>query len=488
MNEERMKMRRVLLIDDEAEVTSFFRYFFEDKNCDVTIANSGKEVDQLLQRHPSPFHLALVDLKLPDANGLDLLGKIKTRHPECEVLIMTGYSTVKSAVSAIQAGARDYLEKPFDDLESLENIIQSVLRNSSGNAEKLNRQAAEYGIVYSPSSPLQKVIAVAEKLAGKAINILIEGETGTGKELLARFIHGSSLRVQYPFVGINCGAVPESLLESELFGHEKGAFSGAIKSRKGYFELANNGTLFMDEVGEAPPSIQVKLLRVLETGEFMRIGSEQIQRSNVRFISATNRNLETEVENKQFRADLLYRLEGVKLSIPPLRERPEDIPLIAQSYLDKKYGGECRLDSEAAEMLKMYDWPGNVRQLLNVLNQTHAIHECKLLKADHLPSYLLQPAENPGKSMPVEKQPVEEQIEEFIERETGQFVQNLVDRLSQAERIDLNKVMERVRKMDAEIGKRVIEKKLSGTKRSRQLLSEELNISLRTLRYILNEK
>jgi two-component system NtrC family response regulator len=477
------KVKSVLVVDDEIEVTSFFRYFLEDKNCDVVVANSGREVEDLLHRHPSSFHMALVDLKLPDANGLDLLSKIKARFPACEVLIMTGYSTVKSAVMAIQAGAKDYLEKPFDDLESLENIINSVLTPPVTHDEKLFTEAAKYGIIFSSSSPLHKVLTVAEKLAKKAINILIEGETGTGKELMARFIHGSSLRAQYPFVGINCGAVPESLLESELFGHEKGAFSGAIKSRKGYFELANNGTLFLDEIGEAPISIQVKLLRVLETGEFMRVGSEEIQKSNVRVISATNRNLESEVENKRFRADLLYRLEGVKLSLPPLRERREDIPLIAQYYLDKKYGGECRLDSDTIEILKMYDWPGNVRQLLNVLNQTHVIHDCKRLRADHLPQYLVNRAENPDKEISVTKQ-----IDEFIEREIHQFVQNLVNGLSHVEQIDLKKIMKRVRQMEGEIGRKMIENGLSETRGNRQLLSKRFNITTRVIRYILNEK
>ncbi|MGA9173926.1 MAG: sigma-54 dependent transcriptional regulator, partial [Thermoactinomyces sp.] len=320
-------------------------------------------------------------------------------------------------------------------------------------------------------------------LAKKAINILIEGETGTGKELMARFIHGSSLRSEYPFVGINCGAIPESLLESELFGHEKGAFSGAIKTRKGYFELANNGTLFLDEIGEASASIQVKLLRVLETGEFMRVGSEEIRKSNVRFISATNRNLESDVENNRFRSDLLYRLEGVKLSIPPLRERREDIPLIAQNYLDKKYGGKCRLDSDTAQILKMYDWPGNVRQLHNVLNQTHAIHDCKRLTADHLPQYLVTRAQNPDKEMSVVMQ-----TEDFIEREVKQFVQNLIDGLDSVEQIDLKKVMKRIRQMEAEIGRKIIEKGLAETQGNRQLLSEKLNITTRVLRYILNEK
>ncbi|MFC7441778.1 sigma-54-dependent transcriptional regulator [Laceyella putida] len=476
-------MKRVLVVDDEIEVTSFFRYFLEDKDCDVVVANSGREVEELLFQQTPAFHLALVDLKMPDADGLELLSKIKAKHPACEVIIMTGYSTVKSAVLAIQAGAKDYLEKPFDDLDSLERVIDSVLMNTFIKEEKLNLEAAEYGIVFSPSSPLQKVLTVASKLAKKAINILIEGETGTGKELLARFIHGSSLRAQYPFVGINCGAIPESLLESELFGHEKGAFSGAIKTRKGYFELANNGTLFLDEIGEAPTSIQVKLLRVLETGEFMRVGSEEIRKSNVRFISATNRNLESEVENNRFRADLLYRLEGVKLSIPPLRERREDIPLIAQNYLDKKYGGKCRLDSDTAQILKMYDWPGNVRQLHNVLNQTHAIHDCKRLTPDHLPKYLVNRAQNPDKEISVAMQ-----TEDFIEREAKQFVQRLINGLDSVEQIDLKKVMKRIRQMEGEIGRKIIEKGLSETQGNRQLLSKKLNITTRVLRYILNEK
>lgn len=476
-------MKRVLVVDDEVEVTSFFQYFLEDKNCDVVVANSGREVEAFLLQQTPALHLALVDLKLPDANGLDLLTKIKAKHPTCEVIIMTGYSTVKSAVLAIQAGAKDYLEKPFDDLDSLEKVIDSVLMNSFVNEENLSVATSEYGIVYSPSSPMQKVLYIASKLAKKAINILIEGETGTGKELMARFIHGSSLRSQYPIVSINCGAIPESLLESELFGHEKGAFSGAIKTRKGFFELANNGTLFLDEIGEAPMSIQVKLLRVLETGEYMRVGSEEIRKSNVRFISATNRNLESEVANKRFRSDLLYRLEGVKLSIPPLRERREDIPLIAQSYLDKKFGGECRLDDDSAQILKMYDWPGNVRQLHNILNQIHAIHDCKVLTADHLPKDLRNKALHPDQPSPVEFC-----ADDLIEQEANQFVQRLLDRLNSFEQIDLKKIMKRIRQLEGEIGKKIIEKGLAETQGNRRLVSQKLNITPRMLRYILNEK
>jgi len=476
-------MTNVLVIDDEVEVTTFFRYLLEDKQCKVMTANSGREAEELLRSHPSPFHLALIDLKLPDANGLDLLTKTKTSHPECEVLMMTGYGTVKSAVSALQAGAKDYLEKPFDDLDSLERAIEAALARSGGGKELPHPTAAEYGIICGPTSPLRNVLAVAGKLAPKPINIVIEGETGTGKELMARFIHGTSQRASHPFVGINCAAVPESLLESELFGHEKGAFSGAIKSRKGYFELANNGTLFMDEIGEAPLSVQVKLLRVLETGEYMRVGSEEIRKSNTRIISATNRDLEAEVQNKRFRADLLYRLEGVKLSIPPLRERPGDIPLIAQHYLDRKYGGACGLEPDAIEILQAYDWPGNVRQLLNVLNQTHAIHECKRIKAGHLPRFLLDEAARQSRSRASERQ-----LDDFLEREAGRVVEQLVAGLEGAGRVDLKKVMSRIRRMETEVGRKIIENGLAGPHADRQSLSRQLNITVRTLRYILNEK
>lgn len=386
-----MEKKKILIVDDEPEITSFFTYLLQRKNCDVTVANSGLEAERLLANHASFFHAALIDWKLPDANGLDLLTRIKSLYPSCGVLIMTGYSTVKSAVTAIQRGARDYLEKPFDDIASLERMIDSLLDSHVQQASDLTVEAAGYGILYSPDGPMANVLSLASKLAKKAINVLIEGETGTGKELLARFLHGASTRCQSPFVAINCGAVPESLLESELFGYEKGAFTGAMKARKGFFELANHGTLFLDEIGEAPASIQVKLLRALETGEYIKVGSEQVTRSDVRIISATNRDLEQEAERKRFRKDLLYRLEGVKLTLPPLRERVDDIPIIALHHLQKKLGHASPIEPEALALLKNYDWPGNVRQLINVLNQTIAIHDCELVRPEHLPQALIRP-------------------------------------------------------------------------------------------------
>ncbi|MFD2368724.1 sigma-54-dependent transcriptional regulator [Brevibacillus sp. GCM10020057] len=480
-----MEKKRMLVVDDETEVTSFFTYFLRQKNCEVLVANTGKDVERLLASPSAEIHGALIDLKLPDANGLDLMKRIKAVHPSCEVLIMTGYSTIKTAVTAMQWGARDYLEKPFDDLDSLERIIDAVLDSSTLQEDELAREAARYGILYAPDSPLAKVLAIARKLAKKAIHILIEGETGTGKELMARFLHGASSRAAQPFVAMNCGAVPESLLESELFGYEKGAFTGAVKARKGLFELAHNGTLFLDEIGEAPPAIQVKLLRTLETGEYMRIGAERVGQSNIRILSATNRDLEHEVEMNRFRRDLLYRLEGIKLSIPPLRERIQDIPVIAHAYIRKKVADATEIAPDALELLQHYDWPGNVRQLINVLNQTLALHDGGRIRAEHLPASLRDRAAQRAGVLLVGSQPA---LHRLIDRECERFVEAITRHLSSIDGIDFDYLLRRIKQLEGEVGRTVIERGLAETKGNRQLLSKKLNITKRTIRYILNEK
>ncbi|UFJ41057.1 sigma-54 dependent transcriptional regulator [Brevibacillus humidisoli] len=456
------------------------------KNCEVTVSHSGRDVYRLLETRPFPYHLALIDLKLPDANGLDLLPAIKAACPACEVIVMTGYSTIKSAVTAIQSGARDYLEKPFDNLDDLEQAIFSVLDHSHPQHDLITRQAVSYGMIYADDSPMATVMSVADKLAKKAINVLIEGETGTGKELMARFLHGASLRAQAPFIAMNCAAIPETLLESELFGHEKGAFTGAIKGRKGFFELADSGTLFLDEIGEAPATIQAKLLRVMETGEFMRIGGEQTLKGNIRFISATNRNLEREVELGRFRADLLYRLEGVKLTIPALRKRPGDIPLIVNHYLQKKSNDACRIDPAAVQVLQQYDWPGNVRQLLNVVNQAMALHDSPVLRVEHLPAQLLQERRDASPAPSMECPP--DAFECFVEQEAARFVHTVTARIGSVDQIDFPRLLERIRRLEGEVGRRVIRQGLAETDGDRALLSDKLGISKRTLRYILNEK
>ncbi|HHY40262.1 MAG TPA: sigma-54-dependent Fis family transcriptional regulator, partial [Syntrophaceticus sp.] len=276
---------------------NFFNFFLDGKGHEITVAENGNDARKAFQDF---YHLVLLDLKLPDVSGITLLKEIKARHPDTEVIIMTGYSTVKSAVEAIQLGAYDYLEKPFDNLDALEGIINRALSRALAKGEPhddeemVRRKATlkKVGFVAGRSEKMQRLLTVAERLAKKNITILIRGETGTGKEVLARYIHAVSNRAAKPFLAINCGAFSETLLDSELFGHEKGAFTGATSQHKGIFEVAHRGTLFLDEIGEASLPIQVKLLRVLETGEIFRLGGESPIRVDTRLIAATNAPLE----------------------------------------------------------------------------------------------------------------------------------------------------------------------------------------------------
>lgn len=355
-------MARILVVDDEREMGNFFRFFLEDKNYEITVAENGLQAREALQEY---FHLVLLDLKLPDTDGITLLKEIKARYPTSEVLIMTGYSTVKSAVEAIQLGAYDYLEKPFDNLDALEAILGRALSRALARREvreddELTRRKQvlkSVGFVAGKSEKMQRLLTIAEKLADKNITMLIRGETGTGKEVLARYIHAVSSRSQQDFLAINCGAFTEALLESELFGHEKGAFTGAASQHRGIFELANRGTLFLDEIGDAAQAIQVKLLRVLETGEIFRVGGEKPIRVDTRVIAATNAPLEKLVAEKRFREDLFYRLDVVTLELPPLRERREDIHLLAEHFLKSHYEERpLRLSSEVVAALTRYNW------------------------------------------------------------------------------------------------------------------------------------
>ena len=382
----------ILIIDDEVDVGNFFRRLLRRKEYNMTVALSGKEARE--QINTRNFHAAMVDLKLPDANGLDLLQEIKSVQPNCEVIIMTGYSTAKTAVKAIQSGAFDYIEKPFDDIFVVEKLIEKALEFGKKMLGDTDTQpdwlpiAAKIGYEVGNSPAMLRLVSMADKIARKNINVLIHGETGTGKEVLANFIHEAGNRTEYPFVAINCGALPENLLESELFGHEKGSFTGAANQRKGIFELANKGTLFLDEIGEASLSIQVKLLRVLETGQFMRVGGERPIHTDVRVIAATNVDLEKAVQEKNFREDLFYRLDVVRLIIPPLREHKEDITLLVNHFLQKfkskNSGEDVGFSKEAMEILLGYAWPGNIRELANTVDQSMALCDGPIILPMHL--------------------------------------------------------------------------------------------------------
>ncbi|MDD2553346.1 MAG: sigma-54 dependent transcriptional regulator [Desulfotomaculaceae bacterium] len=385
-----MRKPAFLVVDDEVEVGTFFEYYLkEERGFPVDVAISGREARKLFQE--KKYDLALVDLKLPDTDGITLLKEIKEFNPGCEIIIMTGYSTVKTAVEAMKLGALDYIDKPFEELDELDRIIDQalhlVLNGNQFADEEIDKLASEYGIVTSKDSSFKNLLLLCKKVATRKISILIEGETGTGKEVLARFIHANSLRADFPFIGINCGALTETLLESELFGHEKGAFTGAQGLRRGIFELADKGTLFLDEIGEATPAIQVKLLRVLESGEFYRVGAEKPIMPDVRIIAATNKNLQEAARNNLFREDLLYRLDVVRVSIPPLRERRMDILPLVDYFIEKNrpvedLPGKAEFSPEARELLQNYDWPGNVRELSNVVTRAMAIRETGVMGAE----------------------------------------------------------------------------------------------------------
>lgn len=378
---------QVLIIDDEADVCSFFRRLLTKKGYEVTTATN--EPDALLALAAHSFSVAMVDLKLPDTDGLTLLQAIKSRQPACEVIIMTGYSTVKTAVTAMQQGAYEYLEKPFDDIGEIEDLISRAVaqgdpqQQGGHGKEEWSEVASAVGFQIGSSPLMRRLVSLAYKVAGKNINVLIQGKTGTGKEVLARFIHAASNRAEGAFIPVNCGALPENLLESELFGHEKGAFTGANQTRRGIFELANHGTLLLDEIGDASPMIQVKLLRVLETGEFMRVGGERPIKSDVRVIAATNVNLEEAISEKTFREDLYYRLNVVRLELPSLQQRREDIPLLAEHFVSL-FNPKAQISPSALLLLQNHGWPGNIRELANVMRRAVVMCPDDTILPNHL--------------------------------------------------------------------------------------------------------
>lgn len=386
---------RVLIVDDELDVCNFFRRLLNRRGYAVTTASSERETLLALSTAEA-FDVALVDLKLPDTDGLTLLRQIKSHQPRCEVVIMTGFSTIKTAVAAIQLGAYEYVEKPFDDIAEVEQLVERAARQSRQSPagegdEEWAEVARATGFQVGRAPAMRRLVSLAYKIASKNINVLIQGKTGSGKEVLAHFIHAASNRAGQPFFPVNCGALPETMLESELFGHERGAFTGAAGLRRGIFELAHRGTLFLDEIGDASPAIQVKLLRVLETGEFMRVGGEKPILTNVRLIAASNVNLEAAVQEKTFREDLYYRLNVVRLELPDLAERREDIPQLAEFLMAQNSPG-LSLAPAVISLLQEHSWPGNIRELANVLRRAAALCPGKTILPEHLGRFLSRSA------------------------------------------------------------------------------------------------
>ena len=393
----------ILVVDDEEIVRSSLVDWLREDGYHAEAAENGFEALEKLKE--KPWDIALVDLKMPKMDGLELMERMKKLKPDIQVIIITAYATVHTAVQAMKMGAYDYLVKPFnpEEISLLINRLiesQELVKEISYLRKELAKQYQFHDLI-SKSPKMQKIFEFARTVAKSNSNILILGESGTGKELLARAIHNESLRAAGPFVAVSCVALPETLLESELFGHEKGAFTDAVTQKKGKFELAHGGTLFLDEIGDISPKLQLNLLRVLQEKEFTRVGGTKPIRVDVRIIAATNRDLKKAVEEGKFRDDLYYRLNVISIQIPPLRERKEDIPLLVHRFIEKfniELGKRVeKISEEALKTLMKYDWPGNVRELENVIERAMVITKGTLIKPEDI-----QISAEPSKEVRVE--------------------------------------------------------------------------------------
>ncbi|HEX2767484.1 MAG TPA: sigma-54 dependent transcriptional regulator [Candidatus Limnocylindria bacterium] len=384
--------RTVLVVDDEPDVLSLLDDLLTDAGYRVTKASSGEQaLAAIAKQQPD---LVMMDVKLPDQDGLTLLRQLKRQQPDLEVIVMTAFGGSSTAIKAMEHGAYDYVTKPFD-IDDLLATLKRVFEHADMSHElsalrlELGKSAGERERIVGSAKPMLEVFKLIGKVASSDATVLITGESGTGKELVAEALHRASKRNPHPLVKVSCAALPESLLETELFGHEKGSFTGAMTMRKGRFETANKGTIFLDEIGEMTLGTQTKLLRILQEREFERIGSNTPIKIDIRVIAATNRNLADEVEKGRFREDLYYRLNVIHIHMPPLRERKDDIPLLVEHFLNKfRHAPDAiptAVTEEALKKLVAYDWPGNVRELENAIERAVVLSRGNPITVDHLP-------------------------------------------------------------------------------------------------------
>lgn len=382
--------KNILIIDDHANIRFSLKTILEGEKANITEAEDIKsayiKLGEMKSNTAFPYDLVLLDIRLPDGSGLDILEKIAQIKHSSKVIVISGEGALEEAFKATHLGAFDYIEKPFTPERLLVSVARALdYNNISSSNQNLKKKLTEKFEILGHSDSITKLIDDIKKVAPTNGRVLIEGESGTGKELVAHNIFSNSARKDKPYIKINCAAIPSSLIESELFGHEKGSFTGADKMRKGLFERANEGTLFLDEIGELDLEVQVKLLRVLQNNEITRIGGEKSIPVDVRLLAATHRNLPEMIKDKLFREDLYYRLNVVQLSVPPLRERKEDIKLLSDIFLEQiceeNSIGERSLSKEAHEELKQYEWPGNIRQLRNLLERVAILSEHAVIES-----------------------------------------------------------------------------------------------------------
>lgn len=389
---------QVLVIDDDVSLGRVIYYELKQRGFQVTTAQSGEEgLNVYRDQH---FDVVLTDLRMEGLSGMDVLQRILDEDPEAVVIIMTAYGTMDNAMKAVKMGAADYITKPFAT-DQLAFVVEKSLRmksleQSTTNLRQQILERSRFENMIGESKPMEEVYKTGEKVALSDAPVLLLGETGTGKEELAKAIHHNGYRAENPFVPVNCGSIPPNLMESELFGHEKGAFTGADRRHIGSFEQANGGTVFLDEIAELPHHVQVKLLRVLQEHEIQRVGGEEIIELDIRVIAATNQNLDQMVEEGTFREDLYYRLNVVSITLPPLRDRNGDIDLLAEHFLNEFSGNaNLRLSPEVYELLHDYSFPGNVRELRNAIQRAAVMTDAEEIQVEDLPSKIRHTRESP---------------------------------------------------------------------------------------------
>lgn len=435
---------KILIVDDEQIVRESLTHWFEEDGYQVSSAADAFDV--LKDLHPGKYDIMLVDIKMPKMSGLELLEKVKEIDPDCIVIIITAYASVPSAVQALKNGAFDYVTKPIDP-DELSHLIKNAIKQKKLKEENVALKASidemfSFEGLIGESPEMKKVFELIKIVAPQDTTVMIRGESGTGKELIARAIHMNSPRRYYPIIPVNCGAFTETLLESELFGHEKGAFTGAQYRRKGKIEMANGGTLFLDEVGSVSQKMQVELLRVLETKQFTRVGGTEIVKVDFRLISATNENLERLVEEGKFREDLYYRLNVFTIYVPPLRERRSDIPVLA-NYFVQKFARQMnkpilKISDEAMEILLNHSWPGNVRELENAIERAMVVGKPPEIKPTDLPFHL-------EKVNSFESDSLEEVEKKHIQRVLNKYDWN-ISKAAQALNIDRVTLYNKIKK------------------------------------------
>ena len=452
----------ILVVDDELSMREVLEYMLNKEGYQVSCAENGVKAVALLEKQR--YDLLLCDIRLGDISGLDVLRASKKANPDTVVILISAYASTETAVEAMNEGAYDYVPKPFDKDELLQTIAKALdLRTVEREKEILDGQLKEnlhFGLLVGSSPAMQHIYKLVQQVANTKTNILITGESGTGKELIAQAIHQESDRSQQPFVVINCGGIPETLMESELFGHKRGSFTGATHDKKGLFEIAHNGTLFLDEIGEISLPIQVKLLRAVQEKVFKPVGGNEDISVDIRIVSATNKNLEKEIIGGNFREDLFYRLNVIEIRVPPLRERKADLRTLAQYFLEKyskEMGKEItKFSSYAIDLLNKYDFPGNIRELENLLERSVALSTTNIILPDSL-------------ALSLHKR---RWIEGFKDRRFD------LDAVSRG--VDLDSILE-------EIERGYLKKALNCSNGSKNKAAELLGISFRSLRYRLDK-